>query len=159
MAEQRFGFHPAPVAELIEWADIIDGALFPDARSAVEMREPAMRLTMVIEATQDPAFMPRLIPLLAYHPLAAVLEEPFVAPLLPPLLERHQRSIEIVRERADSEEGTIFFDVTDQDLEGYNKFIPYYLLPGVHLQRGPEQEQLPHQGLGGLQSLDRRRRR
>ena len=28
VTEQRFGFNPAPVAELIEWADIIDGALY-----------------------------------------------------------------------------------------------------------------------------------
>ena len=27
VAEHRFGFDPAPVAELVEWADIIDGAL------------------------------------------------------------------------------------------------------------------------------------
>jgi len=129
VAEQRFGFHPAPVAELIEWADIIDGAQFPDARSAVEMREPAMRLTMIIEASQDPGFMPRLIPLLAYHPLAAVLEESFVAPLIQPLLERHQRSIETMRQRAECREGTVFYDISDQELEGYNKFIPYYLYP------------------------------
>ena len=129
VTEQRFGFHPAPAAELIEWADIIDGAMFPDARSAVEMREPAMRLTMIIEASQDPTFMPRLVPMLAYHPLAAVLDEPFVAPLLEPLLARHQRSIEIVRQRADSREGTVFYDLSDQELEGYNKFIPYYLHP------------------------------
>ena len=24
---------------------------------------------------------------------------------------------------------TIFFDVTDHELEGYNKFVPYYLHP------------------------------
>jgi len=129
VTEQRFGFNPKPAAELIEWADIIDGALFPDARSAVEMREPAMRLTMIIEASQDPTFMPRLVPLLAYHPLATVLAEPFVAPLLEPLLARHQRSIEIVRQRADSRDGTVFYDLSDQELEGYNKFIPYYLHP------------------------------
>ena len=129
VTEQRFGFNPAPVAELIEWADIIDGAMFPDARSAVEMREPAMRLTMVIEATQDYAFMPRLVPLLAYHPLAAVLEEPFVAPLIEPLLARHQRSIDTIRQRAESRDGTVFYDISDQELEGYNKFIPYYLHP------------------------------
>jgi hypothetical protein len=129
VTEQRFGFNPAPVAELIEWADIIDGAQFPDARSAVEMREAAMRLTMVIEASQDPGFMPRLVPLLAYQPLAAVLEEPFVAPRIGPLLERHQRSIEIMRQRAESRDGTVFYDISDQELEGYNKFIPYYLHP------------------------------
>ena len=27
------------------------------------------------------------------------------------------------------QDGTIFFDVTDHDLEGYNKFVPYYLIP------------------------------
>jgi hypothetical protein len=26
-------------------------------------------------------------------------------------------------------DGTLFFDVTDQELEGYNKFVPYYLHP------------------------------
>ncbi|HEX2599885.1 MAG TPA: phosphoesterase [Terriglobales bacterium] len=129
VAEQRFGFNPAPVAEVIEWADIIDGALYPNATSAVEMREPAMKLTMVIETAQDPGFVPKLIGLLAKEPLASILEEPFVAPLLPPLMERHQRSIGIMRERTEFKDGTIFFDVTDHDLEGYNKFIPYYLHP------------------------------
>ena len=129
VAEQRFGFNPAPVSEVIEWADIIDGALYPNATSAVEMREPAMKLTMVIETAQDPSFVPKLIALLATRSLASILEEPFVAPLMPPLLERHQRSIGILRERTEFKDGTIFFDVTDQELEGYNKFIPYYLHP------------------------------
>lgn len=129
VAEQRFGFNPAPVAELVEWADVIDGALYPNATSAVEMREPAMKLTMVIETAQDHSFVPKLINLLAHEPLAAILEEPFVAPLLPPLMERHQRSIGILRERTEFQDGTIFFDVTDHELEGYNKFIPYYLHP------------------------------
>ena len=48
---------------------------------------------------------------------------------LGPLLERHRRSIEILRERTDSRGGVIYFDVSDLDLEGYNKFIPYYLYP------------------------------
>lgn len=129
IAEKRFGFNPKPIAELIEWADIIDGALYTDAKSAVEMKEPAMKLTMVIEATQDPAFIPRLIPLLASMPLGEILKQDFVAKLLPPLLERHEKSIRILRDRAECKDGTLYFDVTDQDLEGYNKFIPYYLHP------------------------------
>jgi hypothetical protein len=118
-----------PVAELVQWTDIIDGALYADAKSAVEMKEPAMQLTMVIESTQDPAFLPRLIPLLASKPLAEVIREPFVAELLPPLLKRHRESVDILRERIESKNGTLFFDVTDHDLEGYNKFVPYYLHP------------------------------
>jgi len=129
IAEQRFGFNPAPVAELVQWTDIIDGALYKDAKSAVEMKEPAMQLTMVIESTQDAAFVPKLIPLLATKPLAEVVHSPLIASLLPPLLERHRKSIEILRERIESRDRTLFFDVTDQELEGYNKFVPYYLHP------------------------------
>jgi len=129
IAEQRFGFNPAPVAELVRWTDIIDGALYKDAKSAVEMKEPAMQLTMVIESTQDAAFVPKLIPLLATKPLAEVVHSPLIASLLPPLLERHRKSIEILRERIESKDRTLFFDVTDQELEGYNKFVPYYLHP------------------------------
>ncbi len=129
IAEQRFGFDPSPVVELVRWTDIIDGALYSDARTAVEMREPAMKLTMVVESAPDSAFVPRLIPLLATKSLAQILEEPFVAPLLPPLLERHERSVRVLEQRSEAKDGTVFFDVTDQDFEGYNKFIPYYLHP------------------------------
>jgi hypothetical protein len=73
--------------------------------------------------------MPKLIPLLAHKPLDQILQEPFIAPLVPPLIERHQKSIGTLRERTEFKEGTIYFDVTDQPLEGYNKFIPYYLHP------------------------------
>ena len=129
IAQQRFGFDPAPVADLVYWADIIDGALYPDAKTAVEMKEPAMQLTMVIESTQDAGFVPQVIPLLATKSLAEVIRTPFVAPLLPPLLERHQKSIALLRDRIESRDATLFFDVTDHELEGYNKFVPYYLHP------------------------------
>jgi hypothetical protein len=129
IAEQHFGFNPGPVAELVQWADIVDGALYESAKSAVEMQAPAMKLTMAIESVQDPEFVKKLIPLLATRPLASILEEPVVAAVLPPLLDRHQRSIDILRQRSEEKEGTIFFDITDLDLEGYNKFVPYYLHP------------------------------
>jgi len=77
-----------------------------------------------------PTFATRwLIPRLADEPMSRLIEEPFVASLLDPLLERHRRSIDILRERSDYKQGTIYFDITDHDLEGYNKFIPYYLYP------------------------------
>lgn len=129
IAQERFGFDPVPVADLVYWTDVIDGALYPDAKTAVEMKAPAMKLTMVIESAPDHGFVPNLIPLLATKPLGEILEEPFVAQLLPPLLRRHELSMNILKERTECKDRTIFFDVTDQDLEGYNKFIPYYLHP------------------------------
>jgi hypothetical protein len=129
IGQQRFGFDPVPMADLIHWTDVIDGALYTDAKTAVEMQAPAMKLTMVIESAPDQRFVPNLIPLLATKPLAEILEVPFIAPLLSPLLRRHEISIEILRQRTECTDGTIFFDITDQELEGYNKFVPYYLHP------------------------------
>jgi len=129
IAQQRFGFDPEPLADLIHWTDVIDGALYPDAKTAVEMQAPAMKLTMVIESAPDQRFVPNLIPLLAVKPLEQILEAPFVAPLLGPLLKRHEVSIDILKQRSECKDGTIFFDITDYDLEGYNKFVPYYLHP------------------------------
>jgi hypothetical protein len=129
IGQQRFGFNPVPLADLVHWTDVIDGALYTDAKTAVEMKAPAMKLTMVIESAPDQGFVPNLIPLMANNSLAEILEAPFVAPLLPPLLKRHEISIEILRLRAECTDGTIFFDITDQALEGYNKFVPYYLHP------------------------------
>ncbi len=131
IAATRFGFATEPVKDLIHWADIVDGAKYESPEAAVEMAAPAMKLTLIIESTQDPEFIPRLIPLLTEMPLGEVLEQPFVAPLLPPLLERHQQSLELIRSRAEERDGTIFFDITDHPLEGFNKFIPYYLYPGA----------------------------
>ena len=129
IAETRYNMNTAPIAELIHWADIVDGAKYESPESAVEMAAPAMKLTLIIEANQDPEFIPRLIPLLTSLPLAEVLSQPFVADPLPPLLERHKEALELIRSRAEEKDGTIFFDITDHPLEGFNKFIPYYLYP------------------------------
>jgi hypothetical protein len=131
IASMQFGFDTKPVAELIHWANIVDGALYESPESAVEMAAPAMKLTLIIESIQDPLFIPRLIPLLTEMPLADVLAQPFVADLLPPLLQHHKQSVELIRSRAEEREGTIFFDITDHPLEGFNKFIPYYLYPNA----------------------------
>ncbi len=127
VAQDKFGFDASPVAELIHWADIIDGAQFESPEQAVEMAEPAMKLTMAIESTNDPEFLPRLIPFLVSEPLARVIQEPFVAEVIPPLMERHRKSLDIIRTHSECKNGTIYFDISDYDLEGYNKFIPYYL--------------------------------
>ena len=129
VASSKFGFKIAPTADMIHWANIVDGAQYESPEAAVEMAAPAMKLTLIIESTQDPAFIPRLIPLLTEMSLADVLAQPFVADLLPPLLERHRGAIELIRARSEERDGTIFFDITDQPMEGFNKFIPYYLHP------------------------------
>jgi hypothetical protein len=128
VAREKFGFDTKPIAELIHWADIVDGARYESAEAAVGMAEPAMKLTMVIEASEE-GFVPRVIPLLTEMSLQEVLDQPFIQAELGPLMERHREGIELLRERAVLERGVITFDITDRLTEGYNKFIPYYLFP------------------------------
>ncbi len=61
IAKEKFGWDPAPLRELIDWAEVIDGALFPSAQMAVALSDPAMQLMLLIEATKDPGLCPRLI--------------------------------------------------------------------------------------------------
>jgi len=124
-----FGFDTAPLKELIKWADIVDGARYESAKAAVEMAEPAMKLTMVIESSSDNNLVPRLIPLLTEVSLQHVLDQDFVQELLGPLMDRHWAVLELIKQRAMVDKGVITFDITDQPTEGYNKFIPYYLHP------------------------------
>ncbi len=42
IGQSKFGFDTAPLAELIKWADIVDGARYESAKAAVEMAAPAM---------------------------------------------------------------------------------------------------------------------
>jgi hypothetical protein len=129
IGKTKFGFNTEPLKELLYWADIVDGARYESAQSAVEMGAPAMKLTMVIEGAPDSSLGVKLIPLLTEMPLQQILEQPFVQAELGPLMENHRKRIELIRRKSDCAKGTIFFDITDQPTEGYNKFIPYYLHP------------------------------
>ena len=129
VAATRFEMDMAPFAELIYWANVVDGAKYESAEAAVEMRAPAMKLTMVIERVQGNEFVPRVIPLLTEMSLQTVLDQPFVHDQMEPLMERHRAAIALIRERSSVDAGVITFDITDQPTEGYNKFIPYYLHP------------------------------
>ncbi len=129
IASTKFGFDPAPLAELVHWADVIDGAQYASPEAAVALAEPATQLALVIEAAPERDLVAQLIPYLAECSLEEIIELPFIHRHLGPLLERHRRSVDILKNRTEAKNGVIFFDVSDLDLEGYNKFIPYFLFP------------------------------
>jgi hypothetical protein len=129
VASNEFGFDPAPLAELVKWGDVIDGAQYADAASAVALAEPAMKLALVIEAAPEEDLVPRLIPEMSRRSLAEMIELPEVKRHLAPLLARHEQSVDLFRKRAQLENRVIYFDLSDDNMEGYNKFIPYFLFP------------------------------
>lgn len=124
---ERFGFNANGLTELVYWADIIDGAQYPDARTAVEMQAPAMKLTLLIESNRDVKFLPTLIEELAACPLEEIAARHCAGERFAVLLAQHERAIRLIEKRSHFEKGVVFFDLSDVAVEGYNKFIPYYL--------------------------------
>jgi hypothetical protein len=123
--QAKFGWDPSPMRELIDWAEVIDGALFPNPQMAVQLKDAAMQLMLLIEASKDPALCPRLIRELSQRTLSEVLREPFVTQPLEPVLKRHHEVVGLVKSRIQLAKGVATFDLADLGLEAVNKFIAY----------------------------------
>ncbi len=129
VACERFGFRAPDLDELVDWSVVIDGAQYRDARTAVELGAPAMQLTLVIEASKGSGIVQKVIRWMQSRRIAEIMEEPEIQALYQPLRQRHLDSIEIIRSRSTEDRGVVFFDLDGYDMEGYNKFVPYYLFP------------------------------
>jgi hypothetical protein len=128
-AREKWGFSAPDLDQLVKWANIIDGAQYPDAKTAVELGAPGMKLTLVIESVKGSELVHKIIRWMRCLPLEQIMEQPEVRSTFEQLHERHLRSIESIRNRAVENNGVVWFDLTGLDMEGYNKFIPYYLFP------------------------------
>lgn len=140
IARDRFGVELPELAELIHWADIIDGAQYPDAETAVNLSAPAMQLTLVLEGSKDHRLRQSIVRALQVRSLAEVAAGPEIQAAFAPIQARHERAIEIFRQVGECHDGVVFFDLTGYDIEGYNKFIAYWLYPqarySVSVSRG-----------------------
>ncbi len=129
VAKKRFGFHGEDLEQLVDWANIIDGAQYADAKTAVELGAPAMKLTLVIEGAKGSGIIQKIIRWMQHRKLEEIACEPEIQALFEPLYKRHLASVDMIGNRAIQDNGVVYFDLTGYDLEGYNKFIPYYLFP------------------------------
>ena len=129
IAETHFGYRAPELDNLVHWADIVDGALYENAKAAVEMHEPAMKLTLVIEGVQGHTLVEKIIRAMQRQPLEAIIADPEVESEYNRLRENHLRNIEVIHKTGHCDRGVIYFDLVDYGIEGYNKFIPYYLFP------------------------------
>ncbi len=129
VARERFGFEAPDRQELVRWAEIIDGAQYRDAKSAVELGAPAMKLTLVIEGVKGSELVQKIIRWMQRLSFEEIMAQPEVEREFERLHQRHLRAMDVISRRAQCKNGVVFFDLIGQDLEGYNKFIPYYLFP------------------------------
>jgi hypothetical protein len=127
VVNEKFAFTAPDLEELVTWADIVDGALYESAEAAVEMRAPAMKLTLVIEGSAGPSLVQKTIRLMQRQPLDEIAKDADIQAEYQRLYQKHLRNIEIISKEGSCDRGVIFFDLVNYGIEGYNKFIPYYL--------------------------------
>jgi hypothetical protein len=131
VAKEKFDFEDQSLAELIEWAHIIDGALYESPAQCVELRSSALKLMQVIEGEKDADFVENIIKLLTEKSLDEILAGEEIQAKLQPILDQHWQTVEIIKERSVAERGVVSFDLVGTRIDGYNKFIPYYFHPEV----------------------------
>jgi hypothetical protein len=129
IAGRKFAFDAAPLAELIDWANKIDGAFYESPAEPVEMKADAFKLGLVIESDRNQTLIERIIRDLQHRSIKEVVNSSYVRELIGPVYQRHLQAIEVIKENARLVGPVVYFDVTGYDMEGYNKFIPYYLYP------------------------------
>src|SRR5690349_2911438 len=129
IARERFGFRAPDLDDLVHWSLIIDGAQYPNAKTAVELGAPAMKLTLVIEAAAGSDIVQKIIRWMMHRQLSEIIDEPEIQALYRPLYERHLQNKKIIGERARQDNGVVIFDLAGSVVEGYNQFIPDSLLP------------------------------
>jgi len=124
-----FGFGIGRFAELLSWAEIIDGALFPSAAMAVELAEPALRLMTWVENNREKTLAERFIEDLVARPLGEIAADAYVAEALRPLLARHEQNIKAMRRISRLDGGVAISNLIPEGIATINKFIVYYLHP------------------------------
>ena len=129
IAKEKYGFEDESLAELIEWAHIIDGAFYENAAQCVELKSSALKLMQVIEGEKDPAFVAKIIGWLTERSLDELIASDEIESRLEPILKQHWQTVETIKEKASYERGVVTFDLVGTGIEGYNKFIPYYFYP------------------------------
>ena len=140
IAGEKYGFVDESLNDLVGWAHTIDGAFYESAAQCVELREPALKLMQIIEGERDNSFLEKIIVMMREMSLAEIVETSEIQRKLEPILREHEKTLELIKQKAVYSRGVVSFDLTDEQRDGYNKFIPYYFYPNttynVALTRG-----------------------
>ncbi|MGH9899484.1 MAG: phosphoesterase [Pyrinomonadaceae bacterium] len=137
IVKEKFGFEDSSLDSLVYWGHIIDGAFYESPTQAVELAEPALQLMQLIEAEKENSFIELIIRDLGTGTLEEVAAKAEVKRRLKPVLEQHQQTLQTIKHKSrcvfsqGNGTGIVSFDLVDEGIEGFNKFIPYYLHPNT----------------------------
>lgn len=137
---ERFGFDYSALQDLLYWAEIIDSASFDSPEQAVMLTHPALQLMMVLEGLRDPSLEAEIIHKMQQISVSDIVRLESVAAEFSQLWAQHTSTLNQIKARAVLEKSIVSFDLSDLNLSGYNKFIPYYLFPDAIYTVGVTQD-------------------
>jgi hypothetical protein len=129
VARERFGVDMSPLAELVDWADVIDAARFPSAEAATSPDEPVLQLAAVIEHHADGPFLNALVPKLLERTPTEIAKEPEMQTLWAPIRASREAFAGRVERAAEVRGPVVLVDLTDAPLDVAAKFVTYARYP------------------------------
>lgn len=129
IAKEKFGFEAPELKSLVEWADMIDRAAFPNAQMPVERAHPVLRLMTVVEHGGDDTFVGKMVPRFLMQSLEDIARSKEVERAYAPLAAEHQAYVERVKEKSRLQGPVVYVDLSDATLEVAGKFVTYALYP------------------------------
>lgn len=124
---KEYGFDASALNDHIYWAELIDSARFVDAKQAVELEAPALQLMMLLESAPAAKLEQAMIDSFSARSIEETYRDERFQRAIGPILEQHRSTIDCIRTRMKVVGRVGFFDLSDDAVTGFNKFIPYYL--------------------------------
>lgn len=131
IARDRFACDLSCHQELIEWANRIDSANFPDPQMPVALKEAPLQLMTFVECNHQQELIAPFIHDLLEKPMKVHAQADYVRQVLRPYLEQHYADIDLIRRKSQVTNGVLHLNLLDQPSRTFNKFIPYYHHPNI----------------------------
>jgi hypothetical protein len=120
---------PAPLAEAVAWAEVIDAAAFASAEEAASLASPAQRLAAFLGEAPDPDVTRYVDALGDGATLAELDAAPWVRATLDPLLAAREALRARLGARGEVHGDVVVFDLLDEAGLGAPGFVAYALFP------------------------------
>jgi hypothetical protein len=127
----RFSYRAEGLEELIEWAEIIDGAKYASPEAAVELQSAAARLRLVIEHAEREELRTEVVRRLRFRSMEEVLAAPELKVVADRCVEERRGEMGFVVRRLERRDTVGYLDVRGLEGARPNRFLPYCVFPDL----------------------------
>lgn len=129
LARDRFGLSWSKHQDIINWARVVDGALFDTVEEATDREDLRMRLVNVVSHFGDHDFYARAIPILRQEGLTSLTEQKFVKEFYRTLAPSFRAYNQRVKKNGRQEGRVAVIDLSDATTHVVTKFEQYRRFP------------------------------